>query len=233
VKAKMEVSLIARTQLAVGIADVQPGDLEDAETAETAHPDLLHEFAGRACYQSFHKPNPATASNEDYLANIIRCGHFSVLEHASFSFYVTGVSRSLLLELERHRNLSFSVLSQRYVSPAKYGLSYVEPPAFKRSPSALRLQSLQAEQWLDAVARYDECFHILRAEGADYKQAREAARAFLPGAAETRFVVTGNVTHWRHILRLRTAPGADAEIQAFANLVREHLEREAPASMQD
>ena len=61
------------------------------------------------------KPNPRTATNAGYLRHIIDVGHFSVLEHASVSFYITGVSRSFTHELIRHRHFSYSQLSQRYV----------------------------------------------------------------------------------------------------------------------
>src|ERR1700753_4022945 len=75
----------------------------------------LLEFAGRACYQSWSKPNPRTATNAGYLRHIIDVGHLSVLEHASVSFYITGISRSCTHELIRHRHFSYSQLSQRYV----------------------------------------------------------------------------------------------------------------------
>lgn len=229
----MNVRLLAFTQFAPGVIDGSsegPGIPMDLPT--NAGPDDLHEFAGRNCYLSFHKPNPKTASTADYLNNIIRSGHWSVLEHASFTFHVTGVSRSLLLELERHRHISLSVVSQRYVGPNQHGLGYVEPPAFADSPSAHRFRLMQKEAWRRAIADYDDCFTILRAEGLDYKSAREAARAFLPGSAETRFVATANLTHWRHVLRMREAPGADREIREFAGRIREHLERHALYSMQ-
>src|SRR6476660_4068091 len=77
--------------------------------------EALAEFAGRACYQSWKKPNPATATNEGYLKHILEVGHLSVLEHGSVSFYLSGVSRSLTHELIRHRHFSYSQLSQRYV----------------------------------------------------------------------------------------------------------------------
>ena len=75
----------------------------------------LAEFAGRACYQSWTKPNPSTATNAGYLRHILEVGHLSVLEHGSVTFYLTGVSRSLTHELIRHRHFSYSQLSQRYV----------------------------------------------------------------------------------------------------------------------
>ena len=77
--------------------------------------EALAEFAGRACYQSWSKPNPRTATNAGYLRHILEVGHLSVLEHGSVTFYLTGVSRSLTHELIRHRHFSYSQLSQRYV----------------------------------------------------------------------------------------------------------------------
>jgi thymidylate synthase (FAD) len=77
--------------------------------------DELGEFAGRNCYQAWGRPNPATADNKGYLQNILEQGHESVLEHASVTVAVKGVSTALLGQLTRHRHLSFSVLSKRYV----------------------------------------------------------------------------------------------------------------------
>ena len=82
-----KVELIAKTEF------FPPGDVPwetDAEGGEA-----LAEFAGRACYQSWKKPNPATATNAGYLQHILEVGHYSVLEHGSVTFYVTGASRSL------------------------------------------------------------------------------------------------------------------------------------------
>ena len=68
----------------------------------------LVEFAGRSCYQSFHRPNPATAKTEDYIHHIIEMGHESVLEHTQFTFYITGVTLSLIHISEPTRRLSRS-----------------------------------------------------------------------------------------------------------------------------
>ena len=86
-----------------------------AGTTDADGGQALAEFAGRACYESWHKPNPATATNAGYLRHILEVGHLSVLEHGSVTLYLRGVSRSLTHELVRHRHLSFSQLSQRYV----------------------------------------------------------------------------------------------------------------------
>lgn len=195
---------------------------------DTLSPDFLAEFAGRACYQSFDRPNPATARNADYLANILRQSHESVLEHASVTFYVTGVSRSLSHELVRHRHLSFSQQSQRYVDESN--ANTVVPPTLEGRKSEMRIFSDSAR---GGLKDYDFLVTRLIAAGIPRKKAREAARSVLPNATETRFVVTGNLRAWRDVLRKRHHVAADAEIQQFAKLVLGHLRRVAPNSVQD
>lgn len=190
--------------------------------------DHLAEFAGRACYQSFNKPNEHTRKNKDYIASILRKKHTSVLEHASATFYLTGVSRSLLAELTRHRHLSFSVQSQRFVDESEANI--VAPPAIRAMDNGTggldRAMSIAAEI-------YDSYVDELTQEGHKRKQAREAARAVLPNMTETRIVVTGNMRAWRQVLARRMAPGADAEIQEVAREIYQHLLRVAPAAMQN
>src|SRR5271165_908711 len=84
--APLRVQLIAKTEF-LPPPDVPGGTDADGGAA-------LVEFAGRACYQSWSKPNPRTATNASYLRHIIDVGHFSALEHASVSFYGTGISRT-------------------------------------------------------------------------------------------------------------------------------------------
>jgi thymidylate synthase (FAD) len=100
--------------------------------ADTDGGQALVEFSGRACYQSWSRPNPATATNAGHLAHILEVGHLSVLEHGSASFYITGVSRSLTHELVRHRPFSPSQLSQRYVDGANAEM--VEPDVIADDP---------------------------------------------------------------------------------------------------
>ena len=118
----MRVQLIASTQFHGVDGFIPDGTLapDDAQHAI--------EVSGRSCYLAFRKPNPATATNQAYIANLLSSRHLSVVEHASASFYITGVSRNLTHELIRHRHFSFSEVSQRYVDAAN--LSIVRPPAF-------------------------------------------------------------------------------------------------------
>ncbi|CAA07140.1 gp16 [Lomovskayavirus C31] len=189
--------------------------------------DALGEAAGRICYKSFERKNPATASNPGYLGNILAQGHFSVLEHASVTFLVRDVSRALLTELSRHRHLSFSVVSQRYVDHAD--TEPVVPPAIRGT----ELEKPFREDYAEALQAYDAGVKLLRARGYGRKQAREAARALLPNAAPVDMVVTGNLRAWRDVLGKRWHVAADAEIREFAGRVLDHLHAVAPNSVQD
>ncbi|MCE6993726.1 FAD-dependent thymidylate synthase [Saccharothrix sp. S26] len=180
--------------------------------------EALAEFAGRACYQSWTKPNPATATNAGYIKHIIEVGHLSVLEHGSVSFYLTGISRSLTHELIRHRHFSYSQLSQRYVPERNAAM--VEPDVIANDPE-LHEKFLAAAQ--AAVDAYNELLKGLEEKFSDVpsatlrrKQARQAARAILPNATETRIVVTGNYRAWRHFIAMRATEHADVEIRALA-----------------
>lgn len=191
-------------------------------------PDELAEFAGRSCYESWSRPNPETASNRGYIRHILDVAHTSVLEHASATFYVAGVSRSLLMELRTHRHLSFSALSQRYVDSANS--TTVLPPAVADDPELV--DQIRLHQRNSAI-QYEILVARLVAKGLKRKPAREAARSVLPNSTETKFVVSGNLWAWHYVLGRRLAVGADAEIQEMAQLMLTELRLIAPNVFQD
>jgi thymidylate synthase (FAD) len=93
---------------------LEPDHLQVKWLGESTDGERLAEFAGRLCYMS--QKNPANRATRDYLENIKKQGHGSVLEHANYSLLLEGVSRSLTHELVRHRaGFAYSQLSQRYV----------------------------------------------------------------------------------------------------------------------
>ncbi|GAB3847358.1 FAD-dependent thymidylate synthase [Micromonospora andamanensis] len=203
-----------------------------AEYDQVSDLDHLAEFAGRACYKAWERKRAETATTAGYLNNITTQGHFSVYEHGSVTFYVEDVSRSLLVELERHRFLSFSVESQRYVDQAQSHPNPVQPPAFQNSPAAGPYVNLVGH-YANSLDYYNEAVSYLLARGYGIKRAREAARAFLPNATPVDLVVTGNLRAWRDVLGKRYHPAADAEIIAFSAEVLRHLRELAPYSVQD
>ena len=200
------------------------------ESAVPGHSQSLVEFAGRSCYESFDHPNPRTASNKGYLAHTQEAGHGSIEEHASVSFYVTGVSRSLTHELIRHRHLSYSELSQRFVNVET--ASIVIPPAMRESVKAAHEQS-DFSAFEEAQQHAADIYGDLVEEatfkwGANRKQSREAARAVMPNQTETKIVVTGNYRAWKEFLIKRDSPHADAEIRMLAQEIGRQLAGIAP-----
>lgn len=191
--------------------------------------EYITEFAGRACYQSFDRPNPATAKTEDYIRRtLFEQGHWSIAEHASVTFYITGVSRAFTHELIRHRHLSYSQLSQRFVNEGV--ASYVVPPAMRGDSY---METSLEEDLEVSIDYYNDTVERLLGQGLTRKQAREAARAFLPNAAETRIVVTGNLRAWHEFCERRMQPDADAEMQKVASMIYEELHTYAPTIFPD
>jgi thymidylate synthase (FAD) len=222
-----KVQLIAKTEF---FAPAEVPWSTDADGGEA-----LAEFAGRACYQSWKKPNPATATNAGYINHIIEVGHLSVLEHGSVSFYMTGLSRSLTHELIRHRHFSYSQLSQRYV-PEK-SAAMVEPDVIAEDPElhAKFLEAAQAAQdaYNELLAGLEKKFADVKSATLRKKQARQAARAILPNATETRIVVTGNYRAWRHFIAMRATEHADVEIRALAIECLRQLQKAASSVFAD
>ncbi|BCI52796.1 flavin-dependent thymidylate synthase [Mycolicibacterium litorale] len=229
--APLRVQLIAKTEF------MAPSDVPWDTDADGGS--ALVEFAGRACYQSWSKPNPRTATNASYLRHIIDVGHLSVLEHASVSFYITGISRSCTHELIRHRHFSYSQLSQRYVP--EHDAQVVVPPGVEGDAELEELFTAAADA---SRAAYTELLAKLEAklmgdeprEGRATlrrKQARQAARSVLPNATETRIVVTGNYRAWRHFVAMRASEHADVEIRRLAIACLRELVAVAPAVFAD
>ena len=220
-----QVKLIAHTMIDADaiseLMEIQPAST-DAETLVT--------FAGRSCYESWHRPSEATRDDADYIERtIFQQQHGSILEHATATLHITGMSRACLLELERHRLLCFSVRSQRFVDES--GANIVLPPIYRDAQPGTALH--RAAELLEGIAQdLDSHYEGLVAEaeidGHKRKQAREAARSILPNMTETKVIVTANLRAWLEVIERRTAPDADAEIQEVMGMARDVLKPLAP-----
>lgn len=228
----MRVQLVAHTIINQSIpnyTDQPSGPWNPLFVEYTEDADQLAEQAGRLCYLSWNRPNPETATNKGYLANILAQGHFSVLEHGSATFYIDGVTRNFTHELIRHRHLSFSEVSQRYVDGSEFGFA-VHP--------GLQLTSDRNENLIDSAVHnskllYGEIVDDLESKGMKRKEARQAARHVLPGGIETKILVTGNMRAWREVLAKRLSSAADKEFQLVAKELLNWLKNLAPNSFQD
>ncbi len=222
------VTLIARPEF------VEPEHLRVQWRGEASSGERLAEFAGRVCYMSQH--NPANRSTAEYLENIKKQGHGSVLEHAVYVLLIEGISRSCSHELVRHRaGFGYSQLSQRYVDESH--AAFVMPPAIVGDGT---LEAEWQAEVADAQAAYVRAVEALmqRYEWVTdkvhrRKMSREAARSVLPNATEVKIVVSGNARAWRTMLELRTGEGAELEIRRMAIACLRVLQREAPALFSD
>jgi thymidylate synthase (FAD) len=199
----------------------------------------IAEFAGRLCYLSFgpdagfeggHRLISGRTTNSQYLANILKVRHGSVLEHAVWTLLFEGVSRALTHELIRHRHFSYSQLSQRYVDESD--VAFVLPPEIIRDTPAFDLWKQSCERSLEdyrtLLTQIEEQVQDEPSKTLRRKRARQTARSLLPNAAETKIVVTGNCRAWRHFIELRGSPAADTEIRNLALEVLRVLKGEAP-----
>ena len=153
---------------------------------------------------------------ESVLTTIMGSGHFSTLEHASYTFAIDGVSRALTHQLVRHRIASFNQQSQRYVKFTS-GLETVKPGSVADDPEASRVFDEAIEA---AIAAYERLLEAgIPAEDARY---------LLPNAAETKIVVTMNVRELLHFFELRCCNRAQWEIRELAHRMLELARPTAP-----
>ena len=222
------ITLIARPQF------LEPAHLAVQWKGEASGGERLAEFAGRICYMSQH--NPAQRPTAEYLDNIKKQGHGSVLEHAVYVLLIEGISRSCSHELVRHRaGFGYSQLSQRYVDESH--AAFVLPPAIQGDAT---LEAEWERQVTAAQAAYVQAVEALMQRYGwvsdkvhRRKMAREAARSVLPNATETKIVVSANVRAWRTMLELRCGEGAELEIRRMAVAALRVLQQEAPAFFSD
>lgn len=221
--AKQKVTRIAETDLS-RLLDGTPAisELMDLNDMPGSPAEWLIEFAGRTCYESYGRPRASTGDTHKYIERTVHNQHhFSIIEHASVSYFIEGVSRSLLAELSRHRHLSFSVRSQRFVDEAEAKI--VLPPAFRDIKGKETLKHVLINNATGSSNAYEGMVRYLSGEGVPRKQAREAARAVLPNMVEVKMVVTGNLRAWMEMIGKRDADGADAEIRELARTIHDDL----------
>lgn len=193
----------------------------------TPSPEELAALSARLCYSGMRldtlDERIQLQEQDAFIHDVVASGHLSVLEHASFSFAVEGVSRVLLAQLTRHRIASFSVQSQRYVSKAK-GFDYVIPPSIRAlGEDAVMEYNRQMETMHEWYRTWQERL------GAGGESANQDARFVLPGACETRLILTMNARELLHFFSLRCCARAQWEIRALADRMLALACQTAPA----
>lgn len=175
------------------------------------------ETAGRTAYNS-KKQNKRISSS--FIKMLIKREHLSVLEHASATFRISGVSRALTHQLVRHRLASFTQRSQRYVNEEQFG--YVEPPEIKNNMDAHKI-------FIQCMKDLQNAYTNLHKTGIK----KEDARFVLPNAVQSELVMSANFRQWRHILSLRGEKHAQWEIRILMIKILRILKKHAPNVFED
>jgi len=208
------------------------------KSEEASTPENIVEVAGRLCYMSFGS-RQFRKCNKDYIDNLIKQGHESVLEHVSWSFILTGVSRAFTHQLVRHRvGFSFSQLSQQYHD--ENDATFVMPNIIARFENLVKSwrrsvrQSKRAYQELLGFLQSDAFHRLTPLEKREFHRAvRTAARSVLPNATETKIFFTANARAIRHFLAIRGGIPGDEEMRTVSALMLETLNQEAAALFSD
>ena len=177
--------------------------------------EALLEHAGRACYRSEPRGQPGK-----FLQSRIREGHESIVEHASVTFEINGISRACSHQLVRHRLASYSQESQRYVDLA--APEFVVPPSVAENPQARAV-------WDEFMGQVSDTYRQLRELGTR----KEDARFVLPNASATRIIVTMNFRSLRHFISVRCDKAAQWEIRALALEMLRQVHAVAPPVFAD
>lgn len=224
----MQVQLIAHTQLEgsyrAALAHMLPETITDGQiTAFTAI---------RTCYSSKSPSSIPAEDGEKYFLEeteagdtraerlfrrIARHRHLSTLEHLSFTFAVEGISRACLAQLSRHRHISLSVQSQRYVDMKE--TDFIIPPSIENA-------SMDTEvAYMEFVTQSQDMYRRLREAGVP----PEDARMVLPMATMTNLVLTMNLrAALEFYQKRRRGSGAQWEIADLAENIRQEIERVEP-----
>ena len=186
----------------------------------TPNPEELCAKAMRSCRtaEAMHKFNLDKPA-EYYIALASQTGHLSVLEHASFTFSVEGISRACSHQLVRHRLASYSQQSQRAVKIDTESNWYILPESIRNCGEIAAFE--EYDQLMEQIAIFYQ--RLLKA-----KVSEEDARFVLPNACKTNIVVTMNARELLHFFELRLDKSAQWEIRRLAELMLQEVQKVAP-----
>lgn len=190
----------------------------------TGEPELTCATAARLCYSNSSidelQSKMSKEKVESLLKRIVEEGHWSVLEHASFTFGIEGISRACSHQLVRHRISSFSQQSQRYVDEKQF--AFIVPPKIKNNQKAL-------EHFEKSMKESQNLYSELVSAGLP----KEDARFVLPNACETRLIMTMNTRSLYNFFERRLCARAQWEIRLLANAMLKECLKVAPLLFKD
>ncbi len=250
IKTRPSVRLVAKTEIdheemrsyleEIGADEYVEKELLSCELDDGSE---LVRFAGKMCYNSFVpglNPNvtKVTEGGRDYVANILKQAHGSVLEHVTGSFLCTDVSRVLTHELVRHRvGIAYSQESLRYVRLTD--LRFWMPSVFDQllgGDRGAEIKTIVESAILQMESKQVEMANLAEIDGltfADKKKLTSAFRRIAPMGLSTKILFTANVRTLRHLILMRTSLGAEEEIRIVFDAVAGICKTIWPALFQD
>lgn len=177
------------------------------------------EATGRVCYKSEDKITEDSAQN--FVRNLIKRGHESVLEHVSITVKII-TDRGISHEIVRHRLASYSQESTRYCNYKDKEIEFVLP--YDIDP-----ESSNYEHWELACMAAENSYKTLVHNGV----APQTARSVLPNCLKTELVMTCNLREWRHFFKLRCAPGAHPDMKYLATIMLHEFQEKIPVIFDD
>ncbi|HEY8390563.1 MAG TPA: FAD-dependent thymidylate synthase [Clostridia bacterium] len=191
----------------------------------TPEPEQTIALAAKLCYSDFDidqlKEKVDASDTAKFINMLIKMGHLSPIEHASFTFSIEGVSRSFLAQITRHRIASFSVKSQRYVGADKT-FNYIIPPKIEA------LGEEAVKEYQNQMNQIHQWYVGWQSKLGVGEQSNEDARFLLPNAAETKMIMTMNARELMHFFELRCCNRAQWEIREVAWLMFKEVIKVAP-----
>lgn len=183
--------------------------------AHTPEPEKVVAVAARLCYSKYSVDKILKTITPEEVASSIKLlnelHHESPIEHASFTYSVSGISRACMAQFTRHRVASFSVKSQRYVNERKF--KFVTPPAMRGD-----------KDYEDLMQKLHDAYQMLKKKG----HPNEDARFVLPNSCNTQLIVTMNARALRNFFTLRCCHRAQWEIRDVANKMLKEAKKVAP-----
>lgn len=177
--------------------------------------------ACRTCYSADAPFNIYQSTDDEekmlkLIERVISSGHFSTIEHIQVSFAISNVSRACTHQLVRHRHMSFSQKSQRYVKE-KGQFDYIIPPTIEKKPELKE----KFEKFMGEIAN-------IYTEFTEAGIPAEDARFVLPNAAASSMVASLNLRELIHLANLRLCTRAQYEIRILVKAMCDELLKEEP-----
>jgi thymidylate synthase (FAD) len=194
----------------------------------TPNPEEVVAMAAKLCYSPLDigslKKRIKTKDQKGFVEKLMKMGHMSPIEHASFTFAIEGISRACSHQLVRHRIASYSQQSQRYISK-ETGFDYIIPPTIKEDKE---LKKYFKEFMAQAQRAYNDILKKLNEKGIKGESANQDARFVLPNAVETKIIVTMNARELLHFFRMRCCHRSQWEIRHMAEEMLRICKKVAP-----